>query len=59
MLWENHKILRIVIVRFRRNKERGNYLDKNNFLTGSLGIYFVIDLYFGLKDHVKLSDLIM
>lgn len=50
------------IYKFRDCEEyrgRRYYIDKNNFLTGSLGIYFVIDLYFGLKDHVKLSDLIM
>ena len=38
---------------------RRYYLDKNNLLTGSLGIYYAIDLYFGLEDHVGLLNLIM
>lgn len=38
---------------------RRYYLDKNNLLTGSLGVYYAIDLYFGLEDHVGLLNLIM
>lgn len=40
-------------------KKRRYYLDKNNFLTGSLGIYYSLDLYHGLEDHVDLLNLIM
>lgn len=38
---------------------RRYYLDKNNLLTGSLGIYYTLDLYLGLEDHVGLLNLIM
>lgn len=39
--------------------ERKYYFDKNNFLTGSLGINLVLDLFEGQEDYVMWSKLVL
>lgn len=44
---------------FEKFNGKGYYFDKNNFLTGSLGIYLTVDLFQGMKDKVMWSELVI